>query len=68
MLYVGIDVAKSKHDISVIDSSGKIFVKHLQITNNREGFTKLQSTLTNLQKNNWRRSSNCVGRYRPLLL
>lgn len=50
MLYVGIDVAKSKHDISVIDSTGKIFVKHLQITNNREGFTKLQSTLTNLQK------------------
>lgn len=50
MLYVGIDVAKSKHDISVIDSTGRIFVKHLQITNNREGFTKLQSTLTNLQK------------------
>lgn len=50
MLYVGIDVAKYKHDIAVIDSAGNTFVKHLQIKNNREGFTKLQSTLTNLQK------------------
>nr|WP_236918946.1 IS110 family transposase [Enterococcus faecalis]ARO46176.1 hypothetical protein [Enterococcus faecalis] len=50
MLYVGIDVAKYKHDIAVIDSEGTIFVKHLQISNDREGFTKLQATLTNLQK------------------
>lgn len=49
MLYVGIDVAKYKHDIAVIDSEGKTFIKHLQITNDREGVTKLQSTLTNLQ-------------------
>lgn len=50
MLYVGIDVAKYKHDISVINSDGNTFIKHLQITNNREGFTKIQFTLTNLQK------------------
>lgn len=50
MLYVGIDVAKHKHDIAVIDSDGTIFIRHLQIKNTREGFTTLQSTITNLQK------------------
>ncbi|MEB5968980.1 IS110 family RNA-guided transposase [Enterococcus gallinarum] len=50
MLYVGIDVAKHKHDLAVIDTEGTIFVRHLQIENNREGFTKLQKTLANLQK------------------
>ncbi|MFD1900993.1 IS110 family transposase [Enterococcus termitis] len=50
MLYVGIDIAKYKHDIAVIDSEGTIFVRHLQIQNTREGFTQLQATLTNLQK------------------
>ncbi|MDN3169367.1 IS110 family transposase [Enterococcus faecalis] len=50
MLYVGIDIAKYKHDIAIIDSEGTIFVKHLQISNDREGFTKLQATLINLQK------------------
>lgn len=50
MLYVGIDIAKHKHDLAVIDTEGTIFVCHLQIENNREGFTKLQMTLANLQK------------------
>lgn len=50
MLYVGIDVAKHKYDIAVIDSQGTIFIRHVQINNTREGFTTLQSTLVNLQK------------------
>ena len=50
MLYVGIDVAKYKHDLAVIDSEGTVFIRHLQIGNNREGFTKLHMTLANLQK------------------
>lgn len=37
VLYVGIDVAKHKHDLAVIDTEGKIFIRHLQIENNREG-------------------------------
>lgn len=49
MLYVGIDVAKYKHDLAVIDSDGEIFIRHLQIANNREGFTQLQMTLANLK-------------------
>ncbi|MGM0209102.1 hypothetical protein IGI96_003626 [Enterococcus sp. DIV0421] len=49
-MYVGIDVAQHKHDLAVIDTERTIFVRHLQIENNREGFTKLQITLDNLQK------------------
>ena len=49
MLYVGIDVAKYKHDLAVIDSEGEIFIRHLKIANNREGFTQLQMALENLR-------------------
>lgn len=42
MLYVGIDITKHKHDLAIIDTEGTIFIRHLQIENNREGFTKLQ--------------------------
>lgn len=49
VVYVGIDVAKYKHDLAVIDSEGEIFVRHLKIANNREGFTQLQMTLKNLK-------------------
>ncbi|EJF48106.1 hypothetical protein YS9_3334 [Enterococcus sp. C1] len=48
MLYIGIYIAKHKHDLAVIDSEGTIFVRHLKIENNREEFTKLQMTLANL--------------------
>ncbi|WP_225047695.1 IS110 family transposase [Lacticaseibacillus kribbianus] len=50
MLYVGIDVAKNKHDVAVIDSEGTIFVRHLEITNNSEGFQCLKQTLHNLMR------------------
>ncbi|GEQ49117.1 IS110 family transposase [Tetragenococcus koreensis] len=49
MLYVGIDVAKYKHDFAVIDSEGEVFIRHLKINNNREGFTRLQMTFENLR-------------------
>lgn len=50
MLYVRIDVAKQKHDLAVIDTEGTISAYHFQIENSREGFTKLQKPLANLQK------------------
>lgn len=49
MLYVGIDVAKCKHDLAVIDSEGEIFVRHLKIANNHEGFSQLQMILEDLK-------------------
>ena len=48
MLFVGIDVAKHKHDVAVLDSVGEVILKHLLIQNNREGFTTLHKSLCQL--------------------
>lgn len=50
MLYVGIDVAKNKHDMAVVDSSGTILTKHFSFTNNRKGFTAFHIQLQHLIK------------------
>ncbi|WP_411842776.1 IS110 family transposase [Salinicoccus sp. HZC-1] len=50
MLFVGIDVAKHKHDIAIIDDSGDVRRSHLRIKNNREGFELLNQTLKKLQE------------------
>ena len=41
MIYVGIDVAKDKHDCFITNSDGKILSKSFTISNNREGFESL---------------------------
>lgn len=41
MIYVGIDVAKDKHDCFITDSDGEILSKSFTISNNREGFETL---------------------------
>lgn len=48
MLFVGIDVAKYKHDIAVMDDSGAVRETHLRIQNNRAGFLSLNQTLEKL--------------------
>lgn len=45
MIFVGIDVAKSKHDCCIIDSDGSIVSDSLRITNSKEGFEKLYSAI-----------------------
>ena len=45
MLYVGIDVAKHKHDCCIIDSDGVIHTNSLTIANSKEGFELLCSTI-----------------------
>lgn len=47
MLYVGIDVAKSKHDCFIIDSDGIVHANTLRIANDREGFNTLIGTIRN---------------------
>ena len=37
MIYVGIDVAKDKHDCFITNSDGEILFKSFTISNNREG-------------------------------
>ncbi len=41
MIYVGIDVAKDKHDCFIANSEGEILFKSFTIPNNREGFETL---------------------------
>ncbi len=45
MLFVGIDVAKSKHDCCIIDSDGVIITDSLRISNTKEGFDILYTTI-----------------------
>lgn len=48
MLFVGIDVAKQKHDVAVLNSEGEICLKNLTIQNNLKGFTALHTSLCQL--------------------
>lgn len=45
MLFVGIDVAKSKHDCCIIDSDSTVVSNSLRIPNSKEGFEKLYSSI-----------------------
>lgn len=51
MYYVGIDVAKDKHDCCIIDSSGTIIVESLCIKNSLECFTRLVQRINSLTPN-----------------
>lgn len=45
MLYVGIDVAKHKHDLFMVDSEGLVHADGLTITNDHKGFDTLHQTI-----------------------
>lgn len=46
MLYVGIDVAKNKHDCFIVDSDGVVYADVLTIPNTLAGFDKLYKNIT----------------------
>ena len=48
MLYVGIDVAKYKHDFVIIDDNGLVIVPPKTIQNSLEGFDQLLASISNL--------------------
>ena len=54
MIYVGIDVAKDKHDCYIVNSDGEVLADVFTIQNNREGFNllfqRLQSVAPDLSK------------------
>lgn len=54
MIYIGIDVAKDKHDCFITNSDGEVLFKSFTISNNREGFEtlfqKVQSIADDLTK------------------
>ncbi len=46
MIYVGIDVAKDKHDCFITNSDGEVLFKAFTIPNNRDGFDSLYQKIT----------------------
>jgi len=50
MLYVGIDVAKNKHDFAVLDAEGKLILKNKNFLNSRTGFNFLHHQLQQLNQ------------------
>lgn len=50
MLYVGIDVAKNKHDVTALNAQGKTVLKPLTVSNTRAGFEILGQSLRQLNQ------------------
>lgn len=50
MIYVGIDVAKDKHDCFITNSDGEVLFQSFTILNNREGFETLFKTIESVSK------------------
>lgn len=50
MIYVGVDVAKNKHDVVVLNDQGKLVLKILTFSNSRAGFELLINTLRQLNQ------------------
>ena len=50
MIYVGIDVAKDKHDCFITNSDGEVLYKAFTITNNLEGFNNLYQKIESVME------------------
>ena len=66
MIYVGIDVAKDKHDCFVTSSDGKVLFPVFTIQNNREGFDDLFSKIQSVSSevSNIKVGLEATGHYR----
>lgn len=51
MIYVGIDVAKDKHDCFITNSDGEVLFKAFTIPNNRDGFDELYQKIESITHN-----------------
>ena len=52
MLYVGIDVAKAKHDCCIMDSDGVIHCLNFTFLNSRQGFNDFITLVKKCNGNN----------------
>ena len=51
MFYVGIDIAKFKHDFCIFDDdTGELIVPPMTISNDKEGFQMLLNALSHLDR------------------
>ncbi len=70
MIYVGIDVAKDKHDCFISNSDGEVLYKSFTIPNNREGFENLFQRIVSVAEdlNNVKVGLEATGHYNYNLL
>ena len=50
MIYVGVDIAKTNHYASIIDSNGEVIVEPFLVKNNQDGFNLLYQKIKNYDK------------------
>ena len=50
MIYVGIDVAKDKHDCFITNSDGEVLFKAFTISNNLDGFNELYQKIESVME------------------
>ena len=50
MIFVGIDVAKDKHDCFITNSDGEVLFKSFTITNNLDGFDELYQKIESVME------------------
>lgn len=48
MLYVGIDIAKNKHDVACINENGEAVISNFRFDNSYQGFNQLKQKLEQL--------------------
>lgn len=63
MIYVGIDVAKEKHDCFIINSEGEILKDVFTFKNNLEGFNSLLSAIPDVPKDKIKVGLEATGHY-----
>ena len=71
MIFVGIDVAKDKHDCFIISSEGEVLADVFTIANNKEGFEQLFCTIntcTGIDKGKIKIGLEATGHYSYNLL
>lgn len=68
MIYVGIDVAKDKHDCFIVNSSGEVLKDVFTITNDKKGFTTLLEAIPKVDEGKIKVGLEATGHYSLNLL
>ena len=68
MIYVGIDVAKHKHDCYIVSSDGEILKDVFTISNDLAGFTQLLDSIPNISSEHIKIGLEATGHYSINLL
>lgn len=63
MIYIGIDVAKSKHDCFIVDSNGVVIEDVFTIENSKDGFHKLLSMIPSVSPDSIKIGLESTGHY-----